>query len=462
MLNLVLTGLCSAIKDSTMRRSISARRGLWLCALALLMVACWWQIRQLGDPRDRLPSFYTWFAAAGAVYGAALWVVRQVEQERPARRVEWAWLAPLLLAAWVARGTMVAVTPTLSEDIYRYRWDGRVQWAGLDPYAYPPNHPALQALRDATLSRINFPHLRTIYPPLTERAFQLGVLLGDSLTSQKLVFLCAELLTMASLTLLVLCRGRSPLWVLAYAWHPLPILEIAGSGHNDALGVAWLWTGILAWQVRWRGGCALAWAAAFLSKFTSIILAPWWWFRREGRGELAAFLLLSLTPIVCSPTLAIALRESLSAMASRFESNASAYLFVTWLLHDPAAARVVVGGLWIGWLLWWARREADPAKYVMLGCAAAALLTPVLHPWYLLWLIPGFCLWRVPALMVWTGTVVLAYTVWPGYLAGGRWRMPGWAHVLEYAPVVLLGLWELRRVLPSAARARSAAVTRPT
>ena len=75
----------------------------------------------------------------------------------------------------------------------------------------------------------------------------------------------------------------------------------------------------------------------------------------------------------------------------------------------------------------------------------AALLTPVLHPWYLLWLIPCLCVWRLPALMALTGTVVLAYTVWPGYLDGGPWRVPLWARALEYGPVALLGLWSVRR-----------------
>ena len=89
--------------------------------------------------------------------------------------------------------------------------------------------------------------------------------------------------------------------------------------------------------------------------------------------------------------------------------------------------------------------------------AAAALLSPVLHPWYLLWLIPSFCFWRPAALVALTGTVVLAYTVWPGYLAGAGWLLPSWARVAEYAPVAILqGLSVMRhrfRWRPSVKRA---------
>ena len=263
--------------------------------------------------------------------------------------------------------------------------------------------------------------------------------------SQKAVFVWAELITVLSLLFILHRRGTSLLWVTVYAWHPLAVLEVAGSGHNDALGIALLWLGVLGWELKRRWVAGGAWALAFLSKYATLILAPWWWFRREGRLALLVCAALAAWPLICCPTVVSALYESLSAMTARFESNASGYLLFSWLLGDAGIARVVVGGLWLAILLWWAKREADVVRYLFVGLVAAALLSPVLHPWYLLWLIPCCCFYRVPAVVAWTGTVVLAYTVWPGRLADGRWMLPVWAHVLEYAPVVLLGCWELRR-----------------
>ncbi len=430
--------------------------------LALGTVGCWWQIRQLGDVRLRLPEFYLWFAVSFWLYLAGLWLARAWEQRPTTRRATALVVSLVIGAAVMARGLLLPTTPTLSDDIYRYQWDGRVQAHGFDPYAYAPSGPRLAALRDEHSSRINFPHLRTVYPPLTQLAFRLGASLGDTLTTQKLVFVGAELLIIGALLSILQRRRRSLLWVVAYAWHPLPILEIAGSGHNDALGVAMLWLGVAAWELRRYGAAAVGWALAFLSKYATVILVPWWWLRSLdsgpglGRGPLArdvaprvprrglvALLLLSLLPLASRPTAISALFESLGDIATRFESNASLYLGLVWFTRSVFVARLLAVGLGVGFLVWWARREADPIRYCLGIFAASSLLSPVLHPWYLVWLIPCFCFWRVPALVALTGTVVLAYTVWPGYLSEGRWELPVWAHVLEYTPVVLLGLWEV-------------------
>ncbi|MBI3321324.1 MAG: hypothetical protein HYZ91_03545 [Candidatus Omnitrophica bacterium] len=432
--------------------------------MGVLTVRCWWRIRLLGDVRLHLAAFYGGFTLAFLFYLLLLWLISRAEKfgtflffSNPrfekngdvsmfsSKNRNVPNLLVVGLVAIAARLLLIGTTPTLSDDLYRYRWDGRVQLAGVDPYAYPPNHPALGFLRDAESSRINFPHLRTVYPPLAELAFRLGASVNKTLIGQKAVFVCAELVTALSLLVLLRCRGRSLLWVAAYAWHPLAILEIAGSGHNDALGVAALWLGIAAWQARRWWGCALAWAAAFLSKFVSAVLAPWWWCRGQARGWLAVFGLASALPLAMHPNAVTALVQSLTSMTTRGSSNASLYLVLMGLLRHEGLARLVVVVALGGFLVWWAKREADPIRYVAGAVAAAALLSPVLHPWYLLWLVPCLCFWRPAPFLALTGTVVLSYTVWPGYLTAGRWAMPAWARVAEYAPVMLLGLWETRR-----------------
>ena len=406
----------------------------------------WWQIRLLGDVRGHLGAFYGWFTLAFVMYLGALWMIRRMERAHDGGPPSWKLsLVVVLLAASAFRLVMIGTTPVLSDDIYRYQWDGRVQLAGIDPYRYPPNDPALATLRNEASTHINFPHLRTVYPPLTQQAFRFGAWLGPTLTSQKAIFVSVELITLLCLLLILHRRGKSLLWVTAYAWHPLAVLEVAGSGHNDALGIAMLWLGVLGWEVRWRWLAGGGWALAFLSKYATVILAPWWWFRKQGRLALLGCAALAAWPLICRPAALSALHESLSAMTARFESNASGYLLLTWGLGDVVIARVIAAGLWLIGLLWWAKREVDVVRYLLLALTTAALLSPALHPWYLLWLIPCFCFYRVPAIVALTGTVVLAYMVWPGRLADDRWVLPVWAHVLEYAPVLLLGLWEVCR-----------------
>ena len=415
-----------------------------IALLGVLTIASWWWLRALGDVRTHLAAFLGCYAAAFAAYLALLRTIHALQRRQPGP-VQTRWLLSLIaLTAIASRLLLLPTRPTLSDDIYRYVWDGRVQLAGFDPYAYAPSHPALAFLRNQNFSHINFPHLRTIYPPLTQQAFRLSAWLAPTLNAQKIVFVSMELLTCFALWIVLRVRRLSPLWLAAYAWHPLVILEIAGSGHNDALGIALLWVGIAAWQLKRPMGAAISWAMAFVSKYATVILAPWVWCRREQRWMLLIMGMLAAWPIACCPTIVSALWESLSAMTTRFESNASVYLLVSTLVGHAGMARALVIGLWLAWLLWWARREADPVRYFLGGFGVAMLLGPVLHPWYLVWIIPSFCFWRPPVFMALTALVVLAYSVWPGYLAGGTWRLPVWAHITEYGVVAVVALWSYR------------------
>jgi hypothetical protein len=399
----------------------------------------------LGDVRQHLGAFYGWFGGAFLCYLAALWWVRTAELHVRSSSRTALMVGVIILVGVLSRALLAGTPPVLSDDLYRYRWDGLVQQAGIDPYQYPPNHPALDALRDGQDQLINFPHLRTVYPPLTELAFFGAAALAPTLTAQKWPFLLSEGLLVMAVCVTLALRRRSLLWVAAYVWHPLPILEIAGSGHNDALGIALLWAGIAAWEFRRYGTAAVSWALAFLSKYVSLLLVPWWWHRRVGRPQLGVFLALALLPFILHPSMLTAIAESLGAMSVRFGSNGSVHPVLAWLLGSSSVARVICAAAWGAFAWWWARRETDVVRYLLGVMAAGALLSPVLHPWYLVWLVPALCVWRPWPVIALTGTVALSYMVWPGRLARGTWELPIWAHVLEYAPVLLLGLWGMRR-----------------
>ena len=157
--------------------------------------------------------------ALAALTGLVLLVVRpslNPAHVRPLPIIALGWMA-FLTAAWllrkVPRRTSVALIllggvaiqlaavsapPQGSDDLYRYIWDGRVQAAGIDPYAYVPTarqlvglrneflwhpgadhclstayvseHPAADLVAGCTL--INRPAVPTIYPPPPARAEQ--------------------------------------------------------------------------------------------------------------------------------------------------------------------------------------------------------------------------------------------------------------------------------------------------
>jgi hypothetical protein len=155
-------------------------------------------------------------------------------------------LAVIATAAVAMRLVVLPVAPHLSTDAYRYVWDGRVQAAGINPYRHIPTDPALEALRDEAI----FPNINradyapTIYPPAAQMFFQAVARVSDSLLAMRIAFVLCEVLIVLVLLDLLRRMGKPLVRVLAYAWHPLAVWEIAGSGHLDAAMVAAMMAGV--------------------------------------------------------------------------------------------------------------------------------------------------------------------------------------------------------------------------
>src|SRR4051794_35998453 len=125
-----------------------------------------------------------WSLPAWLLPWSLAWVGGVVLALRLPRRVA---LPALMIGAVALRLAALAGPPTLSDDLFRYAWDGHVQVADIDPYRYAPDDPALESLRDPWLwppsshcpvvarppdcTRINRPAVHTIYPPAAEAWF---------------------------------------------------------------------------------------------------------------------------------------------------------------------------------------------------------------------------------------------------------------------------------------------------
>jgi alpha-1,6-mannosyltransferase len=233
----------------------------------------------LTQPEHRAVFFVLALCGQGAAYLLAVMVWRR----DPARI---GLVAVFIVAALLRLGPLLAPV-TWSNDINRYVWDGRVQNAGINPYCCLPVDERLAALRDGTVwANINRADTApTIYPPVAQMVFALAIRLRDSIFAMKIVLLAAEALGIWAMIRLLCRMERPPSQVLLYAWHPLPAWEIAGSGHVDALVVAFVPLALLAAVAGRRGWAGVALGAAVLSKFIPVILAPAIWRPRRGDSD---------------------------------------------------------------------------------------------------------------------------------------------------------------------------------
>ena len=79
-----------------------------------------------------------------------------------APRLEWQRVRWIVVAiALAARVAMLASPIVLSDDAYRYLWEGKIQRAGFNPYKYAPDAPKL-----APLQRRRSQHKKCIRPEM--------------------------------------------------------------------------------------------------------------------------------------------------------------------------------------------------------------------------------------------------------------------------------------------------------
>jgi len=187
------------------------------------------------------------------------------------------WL--ILGVATGLRAYVLLFDPLLSSDIYRYVWDGKVQATGINPYRYVPADPALASLRDGTI----FPHINrattavTIYPPVAQFFFLIVTRIGENVTVMRLALVGCEAVTAAIIALFLRRMNQPVTRVVAYLWHPLPLWEIASSGHVDALMLALMLLGLwIALSGHALRGAALIAFSVLVKPYVAPVLAGIW------------------------------------------------------------------------------------------------------------------------------------------------------------------------------------------
>ncbi|MGA7793812.1 MAG: hypothetical protein WCA19_12300, partial [Candidatus Acidiferrales bacterium] len=248
---------------------------------------------RLGDLSIHIPEFMALALGGGVLYFIALYAL---EHTRDNRAVLWL----VLLGALAFRLTLFPQLPSLSTDLYRYRWDGHVQNEGWNPYAVAPTDPRLAPLRDPGWYVMPVPEIPTMYPPLAQLVFRAtwrlfpdtagaGSTWSTPIIGFKLPFLLADLAVAALLAGWIRSTGGRNYQVAIYAWNPLVVVEFASSGHNDALAIA----GVVATLMIIRRAPAmstLTLTAGALAKAFPATLLPLALFRAGWPGKLRGWL----------------------------------------------------------------------------------------------------------------------------------------------------------------------------
>ena len=339
--------------------------------------------------------------------------------------------------------------PFFEDDFYRYLWDGyRFATTGT-PYGAVPEaffvDPGVPAVFHGILDGINHPELPTIYAPVTQAVFLLGYWVHPgSVAALQLIVIVVDLVTIALLLRLAPAGN-----VMLYAWCPLVVKEIAFTAHPDGVGVCLLLAAmVLARGRHWRSA-AVCLGMAVGAKIFALVLVPlvlvgasvrhWALFVATPTALYAPFVLHGGTDF-----------ESLHVFARTWEFNSAAFGLLTTVL-PPFEAKLVLGVLfgafWAGYAFRYSRSGTHGVPRGDWLYGACLAVSPVINPWYLLWLLPFAAI--VPSVWAWTASVAILL----GYVTGltlndydlQLYQHPSWIRPLEFGLILLALAYDLFR-----------------
>jgi len=412
----------------------------YLLALALVGACAWMGIALVGSRTSHPIAFVLLYATAFVVYYLGVRYVIKQQQVGQA-------LLFIVLTGLIFRVLVFGGAP--SDDIYRYLWEGEVQRNGLNPYILPPDAPELAALRDRSsyASLMNHKTWTAIYPPLTmlwHRVF------GESVDMLKTSFLVAEGILVFFLWRLLALRKIAPERVLIYWWNPLPIFVFSLEGHHDAIALAFLMAALYALVgIRNQTVTALAWVAAVLSKGFALVLWPVFAARMK---PTVWFWSLAFAGILVWPFLnaGAALWQSLARFGGELNYNDSLHALFSFGLRSmgishplwPRILSLLTGLVLFIWVI--QRVKPDPLLRSAWLIGGLLLVSPTVHPWYVITLLPFLCFFPWPGWLFLTGTCVLPFLAQLEIAHTGEWVEWHWLKPLEYAPLFIWFFWRLR------------------
>ena len=348
-------------------------------------------------------------------------------------------LALAVSGAW--RVALVAAPPLLSDDVNRYVWEGRIQLHGGNPYAWADRPEAAKwaALRDEVWRGVSHKDYTAIYPPVAQAAAAGVVAVRDSVRAMKAFAVACEALTAWALAWSLRRRRLPASRLLVLAWSPLALVEVAGTGHNDALGILFATLGLAAFDLRRPALGAAAMALGFQAKLLPGLVAAGW--ARRYRPAHAV-LGLALATLVMAPYAGAGggLWRSLGKYGEFWRFNETLFAVAAAGAGSPMAAVGIALAALAAVAAAVAWRSPEPATAALAVVVAWLALAPNVLPWYALWLLPWLVLRDYPPALLFTGTVGLAYLVYPEWHSGQPWRLGWGVRALEYGPCVAVAL----------------------
>lgn len=328
--------------------------------------------------------------------------------------------------------------PTLSDDIYRFIWDGQLIVHGNNPMLSTPDNFLLTITPTNDYytklhGLINHPQFYTCYPPLMQAVFAFAAFFaGKSIFTAiiliKLIVAISDCLALVYLVKILKKLKLSPSLVILYALNPLVIIEGAGNAHFEVMQVALTCVSFYYLLLYKNSIAAVFWGFAIITKLLPLLLLPII-VRTLGFKKGIAFCgisvliaLISFLPFVSVASIN-AFSKSLNLYFQNFEFNASVYYIareIGWWVKGYNYISFIGPFLMVVFLsiyavIFFVKRNlllSQAALYALIILSLYYFFATTVHPWYIINLLPFALIANKKYAFVWMGIAFLSYNAY--------------------------------------------------
>jgi len=381
----------------------------------------------------------------------------------------------LVLFGVLFRLVLLLATPSLSQDFYRFLWDGHLILNDINPYVFTPQtlvtqehfqSPFWKDLYNGmgALSAANYSN----YPPLNQLCFYLAAKVSGTHVLGGIVVL-RFIIILADIGILIIGSrllkyfGLPKKQIFWYFLNPFIIIELTGNLHFEAVMLFFLMLSLyLLYLKKWMYA-AITLGLSVATKLIPLLFFPlffWWFIDRKtdykNSWRLIVFYLLCLFTFVISfapfanHELIANYSQTIGLWFQKFEFNASIYYLFRALGYELWGYNIIhilgpllsgVTFLLIVGIAFYqpVRPKANLIKAMLLAFTIYLFLSTTVHPWYLstIVLLSVFTTYKYG--IVWSFVVVLSYFAY----ARPHYQESLWLVATEYLIVFFVLFWEM-------------------
>jgi alpha-1,6-mannosyltransferase len=319
--------------------------------------------------------------------------------------------------------------PLLSDDIYRFIWDGSQVLHGINPFSFTPKELIsfkYDWVDPVLFQKMNSPNYFSIYPPINQFIFMLSAIPGkgnllESVVIMRIIIILFDFGNIYFIRKLLIYFKKDEKLVFIYALNPLVILEFTGNLHFEAIMIFFtLWSVWLLLNNKWILS-SIVLGLAVCTKLLPIIFLPLFiryigWKKTIYSGLICGFVVLILfLPFIHSLKLLENIVSSIQLYYGKFEFNGSVYQVlkaIGWkfLGYNPIeyTSKVLIVLTLIGFFISYLKSK-NILEGIFWMMFTYCIFGAIVHPWYILILVAlsPFLRWRFA--LVWSVLICLSY-----------------------------------------------------